>query len=225
MGKRKNRTAPFLLFCINFVKSKSCSLVMKKFKCLFFLICISLIVCIPVVEGGDSVMDKHFASLAYSLVKDTLDFLPVRWARKVVPDGQPSTIVNFIAECDFSKLQINDSIESRNFAAHVGYIIIKIYGKPPLENIQIPQTVYYDGFNAVDNLEKKISESMPVILKSEYGYRDKYNLALNLMLNMWIDYFIMAGYEMKNMPVEGVYVRDSYNKLYLYEAAENENPS
>jgi hypothetical protein len=162
------------------------------------------------------VFNDYLEALIYSLINDALDLIPGNYRNAMVGDEDIDEIMEGAINYDFS-IPLNYSISPENFGAQAAYIAIMVYGKEPTEEIKIPEAIYYKGFIPLKDIEEQISEGKEQLRKSEVLYRDQYNLALNLVVNIWIETLRSSGRAIKNRPKEGVYIRNSDNNLYPYD--------
>ena len=92
-------------------------------------------------------------------------------------------------------------------------------GGVPVNGV-IPEAIYYNGFNRDDNFSGRIIEGGKQVEKSSRPDRDRYNLALNILTDLWLVDFEKSGQKITDPPREGVYLRDAHEDLYLVEEAQ-----
>lgn len=168
-------------------------------------------------ESSMKVHSDEFVSLIYSLINDAVDQLPEDLQNKIAKDGNLDPIMEGVNSFDPFAKPINHSVNPNNFGAQACYILKEIYGESNLKDVVIPQAIYFEGFSDMDDIEKEIKNKMSNLLKSQPFYRGQYNLALNLIVNVWLNDFKKSGEIISKIPKEGVYLRDSNGNLYFYE--------
>jgi len=159
--------------------------------------------------------NDEFVSLVYSLVNDALDILPDDLEKLILKEEDLNLIMEGAVTYEGGG-EINFSLTPNHFGVQASYVVLNIFGSPP-SNVTIPQSIYYEGYDSDDNFPKRIRRGVEHIQNSENKSRDMYNLALNLLVDMWITNFKKGGYKIGNLPKEGVYLRNSNEKLYCYE--------
>jgi hypothetical protein len=170
-------------------------------------------------RGNDMKIEKpneYLTSLILALIDDAVDLLPDEYRDSIIKDGNIDAIVEGSINYDPSQ-SLNKSLDSSNLGGEAAYIARKIYSEDPKEEILIPQSIYYEGFSPVKDLEQSIEKGKNNLKKAEVLYRDQYNLALNLLVNLWIENIKYSKKILKKMPKEGVYLRDEENDLYPYD--------
>jgi len=129
----------------------------------------------------------------------------VRDAFALLPEGLRKQI----------RRQMNSLVEDAK-SLSPAYIVSKIYDAG-IEDTAIPQVIYYEGFKSIDNIESRIVEGKSHFIDPEKRYRDQYNLAVNLLVNLWLTNLKKSGAQIQKIPKEGIYLRDSRGELYIYQ--------
>jgi hypothetical protein len=96
------------------------------------------------------------------------------------------------------------------------YVVSKIYDTG-IEDAAIPEIIYYEGFKNIDNIESRILKGKSNFKDPEKLYRDQYNLALNLLVNLWLTNLKKSDAQIQKIPKRGIYLRDSTGELYLHQ--------
>ncbi len=135
-------------------------------------------------------------SLAQTLLRDALTLLPEDLRSQF--------------QARIGSLSGNDERPS------LAFILGKIYGAD-IEGVPVPVVVYYEGFRSIESVETRIKEGKREITNPEQLYRDQYNLALNLLVNLWLTDLRKDNSQVQTIPKEGVYLRDSSGELYFYQ--------
>ena len=160
-----------------------------------------------------------FISFVYNLINDALDLLPVDLEKRVLQGGKADPLLAGALAFDPQQKSLKFSLEPSNLGAQASYVVFQIYGGAPV-NAVIPQAVYYNGFDRGEDFSGRIIEGRRRIEKSSRPDRDRYNLALNILTDLWLLDFEKSGQKITDPPREGVYLRDAHEELYLVEEAQ-----
>ncbi len=164
-------------------------------------------------EFGD---DEAFTFLISRLIIDALYLLPVS-IKRLIKKNKKAIIedaVTYYREKKFPK----HYPESQDLGGQASYTLMKVYGKKPTK-ITIPRAIYYDGFEEGWDFNNKLVKGKKQLNTSRNLSRDTYNLALNLLVNLWLSNLRKSRKKISPLPKEGVYLRDANKRLYLYEEA------
>ncbi len=135
---------------------------------------------------------KNVTELKEWLVKDALSVLPNGWRESIQ-----------------KKLEI-DQPES---------IIKGIYEET--EKIAIPEIIYYNGFEGIEDINGAIEKGKKGFGHYENRFKDRYNLAINVLINVWITRLKSSNIQDSNiripLPKEGLYSRDLKGTLHYQE--------
>jgi hypothetical protein len=168
----------------------------------------------PLPENYIVQMNDDFSEIVYALINDALDLLPDKLKVMIGGDDSIDEIMVGI-ENPGPKTKPSFSTNKRNLGAQVAYVTILVFGVNA-RNAAIPQSIYYDAIGPRGDVNKRIDDGLKQLAKSDSVSRDRYNLALNLVVDLWFKDFNEQGL-MMSAPTKGVYLRDSNNNLYLYE--------
>ena len=170
-------------------------------------------------ETSMQTIGDESVSLVYSLVNDAVDLLPANLRQKILEADNLDPIMEGASSFEPSIRLKSYSVDPNNFGVQAAYILRGIYGERDFKKKIIPQTLYFNGFSKIDidNIEDRIKKDKSQLVKTETLYRDQYNLALNLLVNIWLNDFKKSGETISKIPKEGVYLRDSNGNLYFYE--------
>ena len=160
-----------------------------------------------------------FISFVYNLMSDALDLLPDDLENLVLKGQKVDSLLAGALAFDPWEKGLKFSIEPSNLGAHAAYIVLQIYGEVPI-NVVIPQAVYYSGFEKSEDVSGRISDAKRLMEKSTHTDRDRYNLTLSILTDLWLLDIEKSGQKIKDPPKEGVYLRDRDDELYLVEGAE-----
>lgn len=160
-----------------------------------------------------------FISFVYNLINDGLDLLPDDLEKMILKDQGIDALMEGALTFDPQETSLKYSLAPINFGAQASYVVLNIYDGIP-KNAVIPRAIYYDGFEGGENFSGQIIEGKKALARSIHLHRDKYNLALNLLTDIWLTNFKKSGQEVTDLPKEGVYLRDANEELYLYEEAQ-----
>lgn len=153
-------------------------------------------------------------SLVSGLVKDAFALLPVALYRKL-PDTEKKRITS-VALAKFGRGEIPDQSPLPYLVRQASLIVSRIYGNTQKAAL-IPQTIYYEHPEGVFDLEKSLAHAIHELRESNNIERDRYNLALNLLVNGFLSYVSSLGLKASPAPKEGLYLRDFSNSLYCHE--------
>lgn len=158
---------------------------------------------------------NEFQSLSYALINDVLDLIPDEISDTIQDEHNINEIMVGIGNPGPKALP-SFSIERRNLGSQVAYIVLLVYGNE-IKNITIPQSIYYTQEDSDKNINMRIKNGLYLIKKNPVSnsQRDLYNLALNIIIDLWIMDFSKKGFHAER-PNDGVYLRDSQNNLYPY---------
>lgn len=159
-----------------------------------------------------------FISFVYNLINDALDLLPDDLEKMILKDQGVEALMEGALTFDPQESSLKYSLAPINFGAQASYVVLNIYDGVPV-NVVIPRAIYYDGFDGGEIFSSRIIEGKKALARSSHLHRDKYNLALNLLTDIWLANFKKSGQEVTDLPKEGVYLRDANEELYLYEEA------
>ena len=175
----------------------------------------------PGLEQGleDFRTNYDFISFVYNLINDAMDLLPADLEKLVLQDRKVDRLLAGALSFDPLDKSLKFSREPSNLGAQASYIVFQIYGGVPV-NAVIPQAVYYNGFDRSINFSDRIIEGKKQIEKSSRLDRDRYNLALNVLTDLWLMDLEKSGRKITDLPKEGVYLRDANEDLYLVEGAQ-----
>ena len=160
-----------------------------------------------------------FISFVYNLINDAIDLLPADLEKLVLQGRKVDSLLAGALAFDPQQKSLRFSLEPSNLGAQASYVVFQIYGGAPV-NAVIPQAVYYNGFDRGENFSGRIIEGRRQIEKSSRPDRDRYNLALNVLTDLWLVDFEKSGQKITDLPREGVYLRDAHEDLYLVEEAQ-----
>jgi hypothetical protein len=167
-------------------------------------------------SGQNFRYNYDFISFVYNLINDALDLLPDDLEKIILKDQKVDVLLEGALAFDPQQSSLKHSLEPINFGAQASYIVLHIYGGIPV-NAAIPQAIYYNGFDSSENFSGRIVEGKKDLARSSHLDRDKYNLALNLLTDIWLVNLKKSGQKITDLPKEGVYLRDANEELYLYE--------
>jgi len=159
-----------------------------------------------------------FISFVYNLINDALDLLPADLEKVVLRGRKVDSLLAGALAFDPRQKSLRFSPEPSNCGAQASYVVFQVYGGVPV-NALIPQAVYYSGFDRGENFSGRIIDGGRQIEKSSRPDRDRYNLALNVLTDLWLVDFEKSGQKITDPPREGVYLRDAHDDLYLAEEA------
>ncbi len=98
-------------------------------------------------------------------------------------------------------------------------IIEKIYNET--EKIAIPELVYYNGFEDIKDVNDAIEQGKRRFGHYENRFKDRYNLAINVLINVWLTHLKNSNIQHSNvkisLPKEGLYSRDLKGTLHYQE--------
>jgi hypothetical protein len=157
-----------------------------------------------------------FISFVYHLINDALDLFPDDLEKIILKDQKVDVLLEGALTFDPQEPSLKYLLEPMNFGAQASYVVLHIYGGAPV-NAVIPQAIYYNGFDGSENFSGRIAEGKKGLAKSSHLDRDKYNLALNLLTDIWLVSLKKSGQKITGLPKQGVYLRDGNEELYLYE--------
>jgi len=160
-----------------------------------------------------------FISFVYNLINDALDLLPADLGKLVLQGRKVDFLLAGALAFDPQQKSLRFSLEPSNLGTQASYVVFQVYGGVPA-NAVIPQVVYYNGFGGEENFSGRIIEGRGQIEKSPHPERDRYNLALNVLTDLWLVDIEKSGQKIKDPPREGVYLRDAHEDLYLVEEAQ-----
>jgi len=153
--------------------------------------------------------------LTYSILDDAVDLGPVKLQKMITPQDSLEEAMKGAREFGKDDQLPKPLLSAADYGAAVAYVIRELYGEE-VQDFYIPQAVYYNGFSKVDNLKKAFEKAKNAIKISKISKRDRYNEALSLIINIWINHTPGIKKSGTTMPKEGVYLRDDDNMLYPY---------
>jgi hypothetical protein len=165
-----------------------------------------------------------FISFFYNLINDAIDLLPDDLEKLVLQGRKGDSLLAGALAFDPQHKSLRVSLEASNLGAQASYVVLQIYGGAPV-NAVIPQAVYYNGFDRGENFSERIIEGRRQIERSSHPDRDRYNLALNVLTDLWLVDLEQSGQKITDPPIEGVYLRDAHEDLYLVEEAQKRMPT
>ena len=152
---------------------------------------------------------SDFDVLISHLISDAFHILPEK-LREVVMAGDPSKF-NPSLMSDTGRLK-----ELQRLLDLAHGIGAKLYGENP-GRVHIPQTIYFERMQGSFSLEERfLSAACELASSSDLG-SDKYNLAVNLLVNGLLSGISPLAAQHSSVPKEGVYLRDSDGTLHLHE--------
>jgi len=163
--------------------------------------------------------DDDYSMLVNALLKDALGLLPDNLKSKIAPDNNLNLIIDSAIKNTPSMAVDDYSINPDVLGSQVACIIQDIYGGTNLSNVAIPQVVYLKDFHDGDAIQNMLAKEKAELGESSNLPRDQYSACLYLLLNQWLIIIQKSGIEITNLPIEGIYLRDSNMELYLYEGA------
>ncbi len=170
-------------------------------------------------QGSEDFRTNYdFISFVYNLINDAIDLLPTDLEKRVLQGRKVDSLLTGALAFDPQQKSLRFSLEPSNLGAQASYVVFQIYSGAPV-NAVIPQAVYYNGFDRGENFSGRIIEGRRQIERSSRPERDRYNLALNILTDLWLVDFEKSGQKITDPPREGVYLRDAHEDLYLVEEA------
>ena len=159
-----------------------------------------------------------FISLVYSVINDAVDLFAERPKQMILANDGLNQMMEAAESYDPSFKPSILAFNSSNLGVHAAYVVEQVYGMEDLTGAIVPRTVYFRGIQKVslDDIEKTVRKENSGMTNKETIYRDKYNLALSLVVSLWVRDFEGSGYRLTSPPKEGVYPRDKNGDLYLY---------
>lgn len=148
-----------------------------------------------------------FQEVVVSLVADSLDLFNKKCSAKVF-----EVILKGIKVPDLDEAiekSVLSSPRKEDIAYVAGLIVQNVYGKNMKEKPTIPQAIvyFYKDTIAYSDLTRAAAE----VNSSEDRNLDAYNACLNLLVNS-----LASNYAMKQLPEDGLYVRDPKGDLYFH---------
>jgi hypothetical protein len=166
----------------------------------------------------DNPADDVLTSLAEGLIDDALNLLAKSLSEKLAPDGIMDELMAGALEMDPSNKKFLGSADTTSLGGQAAYVVRKVYGADFGGEWAIPQTIFFERFLVTPaKVDTVISQLERDIRKSKNPDRDKYNLCLNVTVNLWVDNINRKNKASHRKPKGGVYVRDAEDTLYLYE--------
>jgi hypothetical protein len=168
-----------------------------------------------------SQLDEQMISLIQSLVNDAIELMPDSLKKKAFTESAFDSIMEGGINFDRKTFSLQFSDDQDNLGAQASYVALRtleISGQKP-SVITVPQTIFYEPFDEKLNPEKWFLAVKEDLKKSQNLNRDTYNLALRLIVGLWLMDFKKAGSKVDKKPREGVYLRNSDNRLYFYQGA------
>lgn len=173
------------------------------------------------IKDEDMIMRRFrngegFICLVSCLIIDAFYLLPAS-IRRLIKKNKKTIIedaVTYYQEKKFPK----HSPGSKDLGAQASYTLMQVYGKKTAHKTK-PQSIYYDGFEEDFDFNNKLVKGKKDLNNSKNLSRDIYNLAINLLVNLWLQNLRQSGKTISSTPKEGVYLRDAKEKLYLHEEA------
>ena len=159
-----------------------------------------------------------FISFVYNLINDALDLLPPDLEKLVLQGRKVDSLLAGALAFGPQQKSLKFSPEPSNLGGQASYVVFQVYGGVPV-NALIPQAVYYNGFDRNENFSGRITEGSRQIEKSSRPDRDRYNLALSILTDLWLLDLEKSGQKITEPPREGVYLRDAHIDLYTVEEA------
>ena len=174
-------------------------------------------------KGMNMNLNKNELTLVFAVVKDCLNLLPDEISDKLV--GLNLDVILQGAQ-DFNNPErpIKYIADQKNLGWQAALIIRKIYNGQPPTDLNIPASIYYGKYNEPNdsnkpndpNVLQRLKTICPQLAKWAKEDKEYYNAAVNILLDVWMEDLWKSGYELRP-PVEGVYLRDDEDGLYLYE--------
>ena len=171
----------------------------------------------PITESkmDTSQSDDNFAELLSTLLDDTLGIIPIQLAQKIAPDDNLDSLMEGAFSHEPAGMNF---LTSTDLGAQAAYVVDMVYGEDLKEGYTIPQSIYLETINLQkETVSGAINKRKNKLSGSSNPNRDKYNLCLNVLINLWIENFSRQNRSaVYKKPKEGVYLRDNDLKLYPY---------
>ncbi|MBI5101566.1 MAG: hypothetical protein HZB33_07020 [Nitrospirae bacterium] len=180
----------------------------------------------PVSGSGGQIMGIEsplgsLESIVESVIDDALDFLPKATADQIAPGGDLDALMDAALNVEASESGFLGSADPASLGAQAAHIVNKVYGEGRGKDWSIPQTIFFERiFIGPDTVDMTIARLKRGLESSKNIERDKYNICLNAVVNLWIENLSRNDQVMHRKPKEGVYLRDAENTLYAYEEGE-----
>ena len=175
---------------------------------------------IPITENkmDTSQGDDNFAELLSTLLDDTLEMIPIKLAKKIAPDDNLDSLMEGAFSDEPAGMNFLTSTDLGAQAAYVVDMVYMVNEEGLKEGYTIPQSMYFEVINLQkETVSGAIKKRKNKLSGSNNPNRDKYNLCLNVLINLWIENFSRQNRSVVyKKPREGVYLRDNDHKLYPY---------
>lgn len=183
----------------------------------FFLLNVLLI--IPVylqirrVAGRKGTVSSQFVDLTYAIVNDAICIISPHIKVKIGGNDSVQEMMRGI-DCLCSQTRPSLSVSERNLGLQAACVIYAVYGKVPSE-ITIPENILYEGAGVKGDAHTRQKRGLNSLRESGDKLTDQYNLAFNLVVDLWLKAF--AEHKLLvTFPPRGAYRRDIEKNLRLF---------
>ena len=177
------------------------------------LLIIPLYLYVRRTAGRGVIVSKQFVDLAYALINDAVCIVSPHVKVRVSGNDSVREMMKGI-EGIGSKSIPSSSVSERNLGLQAACVVLAVYGKQP-SDVEIPENILYEGAGVAGDFQARLKRGLHKLHKSDDRQRDQYNIAFNLVVDLWLKAF--AEHKLLvTFPSRGSCRRDTEKNLRLF---------
>jgi hypothetical protein len=163
--------------------------------------------------GRRAIVSKQFIDLAYALINDAVCIVSPHVKVRVNGNDSVREMMKGI-ECLGHKSIPSASVSERNLGLQAACVVLAVYGRQPSE-VEIPESILYEGAGVSGDFHATMKRGLHKLRKSDDRRKDQYNLAFNLVVDLWLKAFA-ENKLLVTFPSRGSCRRDTEKNLRLF---------
>jgi len=177
------------------------------------LLIIPLYLYVRRTAGRGVIVSKQFVDLAYALINDAVCIVSPHVKVRMGGNDSIREMMKGI-ECLGPRSIPSSSVSERNLGLQAACVVLAVYGKQP-SDVEIPENILYEGAGVAGDFQARLKRGLHKLHKSDDRQRDQYNIAFNLVVDLWLKAF--AEHKLLvTFPSRGSCRRDTEKNLRLF---------
>ena len=174
------------------------------------LLIIPLYLYVRRAAGRGVIVSRQFVDLAYALINDAVCIVSPHVKVRMGGNDSIREMMKGI-ECLGPRSIPSSSVSERNLGLQAACVVLAVYGRQPSE-VEIPESILYEGAGVSGDFHARMKRGLHKLRKSDDKRKDRYNLAFNLVVDLWLKAF--AEHKLlATFPARRSYRRDTEKSL------------